>query len=66
VSLVSILTEEIKKTFKTALVSVENNVIIISVDVKELAEYIMSRSNIPLVIDVEARDNKVLFKVKVV
>jgi len=66
VSLVSILTEEVKKTFKTASVNVENNVIVVSVDVKELAEYIMSRSNIPLAIDVEARDNKIVFKIKVV
>ena len=65
-SLVSILTEEVKKTFKTASVNVENNVIVVSVDVKELAEYIMSRSNIPLAIDVEARDNKIVFKIKVV
>ena len=65
-SLVSILTEEIKKTFKTALVSVENNVITISVDVQELAEYIMSKNNLPLAITVEARDNKIIFKVRVV
>jgi c-di-GMP-binding flagellar brake protein YcgR len=66
VSLVSVLTDEIRKTFKTASVSVENNVIVISVDVRELAEYIMSRSNIPLNIDVEARDNKVIFKIRVI
>jgi len=66
VSLVSILTEEVKKTFKTASVNVENNVIVVSVDVKELAEYIMSKSNIPLAVDVEARDNKIVFKIKVV
>ena len=65
-SLVSILTEEVKKTFKTASVNVENNVIVVSVDVKELAEYIMSKSNIPLAVDVEARDNKIVFKIKVV
>lgn len=65
-SLVSVLTDEIRKTFKTASVSVENNVIVISVDVRELAEYIMSRSNIPLNIDVEARDNKVIFKIRVI
>jgi len=66
VSLVSILTDEIKKTFKTAVVTVSDNVITISVDVKELAEYIMSRNNLPLVIDVEARDNKVIFKIRVI
>jgi c-di-GMP-binding flagellar brake protein YcgR len=65
-SLVSVLTEEIRKTFKTASVSVENNIITISVDVKELAEYIMSKNNLPLAVDVEARDNKVIFKIRVV